>query len=148
MDQPRYRADIEGLRAIAVLSVLFFHIDIMAFSGGYVGVDIFFVISGFLITRLIRDEVLRTNTFSFFNFYLRRARRLLPTLFFTLILSFAAAFILFPASLMEQFGKSLVFSSIGMGNFHFWRESGYFDIAVVYKPLLQLRNSSTWCGLY
>ena len=71
----RYRTDIDGLRAIAVVSVLLFHVGFDSFGGGYVGVDVFFVISGFLITRLIRNEVLRTSGFSFSRFYVRRARR-------------------------------------------------------------------------
>ena len=75
VEPSRYRADIDGLRAIAVLSVIFFHLDFEVFSGGFVGVDVFFVISGFLITRLIRDELIE-GTFTFSNFYVRRARRL------------------------------------------------------------------------
>jgi peptidoglycan/LPS O-acetylase OafA/YrhL len=142
MDHARYRADIDGLRAIAVLSVLLFHVDVPAFSGGYVGVDVFFVISGFLITRLIRDEVLKTGTFSFANFYLRRARRLLPSFFFTLSLSFVTAFFLFPRQLLAQFSRSLFYSVISLANFLFWSESGYFDAAATYKPLLHIWSLS------
>ncbi|MBI5354171.1 MAG: acyltransferase [Chloroflexi bacterium] len=142
MEHTRYRADIDGLRAIAVLSVLLFHVDVTAFSGGYVGVDVFFVISGFLITRLIRDEVLKTGKFSFANFYLRRARRLLPGFFFALALCFVAAFFLFPPPQMESFSKSLSYSIISLANFHFWGQSGYFDTASIYKPLLHIWSLS------
>lgn len=99
-----YRADIDGLRAVAVISVLLFHLEFEAFSGGYVGVDVFFVISGFLITRLILDEVQSTNSFSFSNFYVRRGRRLFPGLFFTLCVSFVFAYILFATQHLMRFG--------------------------------------------
>ena len=142
MEQTHYRADIDGLRGIAVLSVLLYHLDVTAIGGGYVGVDIFFVISGFLITRLIRAEVLNSSRFSFANFYLRRARRLLPAFFFTLTLCFGVAFFLFPPPLMEQFSGSLVHSVISLANFHFWGQSGYFDSAALYKPLLHIWSLS------
>lgn len=82
-----YRADIDGLRAIAVLSVLLFHLDIEIFSGGFTGVDIFFVISGYLITHLIKRQI-ETNQFSLKTFYLKRINRLFPALLFTLIVCF------------------------------------------------------------
>ena len=107
VSQARYRADIDGLRAVAVLSVLLFHLGVAPFSGGYVGVDVFFVISGFLITRLIRDEVI-AGTFRFGNFYLRRARRLFPALFVTLVGSFVAAYVLLSPALLERFGGALL----------------------------------------
>ena len=91
----KYRPDIQGLRAIAILSVLFYHIGLATFPGGYVGVDIFFVISGFLITRLIVDEITATKHFCFGKFYLRRARRLFPALFATLFGSSIIATLLF-----------------------------------------------------
>ena len=78
-----YRPDIDGLRALAVLCVIFYHVGFESFSGGYVGVDVFFVISGYLITNLIVNEVRKTKSFNFANFYVRRARRLFPALFIT-----------------------------------------------------------------
>ena len=84
MPGERYRSDIDGLRALAVLAVILCHAEFSWASGGYVGVDVFFVISGFLITRLIRREV-EESRFSFSNFYLRRVRRLIPALCFTLM---------------------------------------------------------------
>lgn len=142
MQQTKYRAEIDGLRALAVLSVLFFHLGAPSFRGGYVGVDVFFVISGFLITRLIRDEVLETGRLSFIHFYLRRARRLLPAFLFTLTLTFITALLLFPPPQMEAFGESLVYSTFSLANVHFWNQSGYFDTASVYKPLLHIWSLS------
>jgi peptidoglycan/LPS O-acetylase OafA/YrhL len=132
----RYRADIDGLRGIAVVSVLLFHLGSGSFSGGYVGVDVFFVISGFLITRLIRDEVQKTGTFSFSNFYMRRVRRLLPSLLFTLALSLVVAIVLFSPQYLQRFGGALISSVMSFSNFYFWMGSGYFDTASEFKPLL------------
>jgi len=131
-----YRQDIDGLRAIAVLAVLIFHLDVPGFAGGFVGVDIFFVISGYLITRIIRDEIVQTGTISFRRFYLRRSRRLLPAMFTVLLASaVVAAFILPPAALMS-FAGSLAASVVSASNFWFWSEAGYFDTSAHLKPLL------------
>jgi peptidoglycan/LPS O-acetylase OafA/YrhL len=130
-----YRPDIDGLRAVAVLSVLLYHVGFTSFSGGFVGVDVFFVISGFLITRLIVGEVAR-GTFSFANFYARRARRIFPALFFTLLACFCAAFVLFPPEHMRSFAGSLVYAVLSLSNVWLYRESGYFDADAIFKPLL------------
>lgn len=135
MNKANYRADIDGLRAIAVLSVLLFHFGVDAFSGGFVGVDVFFVISGFLITRLIKNE-LEDDRFSLSNFYLRRARRLFPALFVTLVVCFAFAYQLFSAQHFERFGGSLFHAILSISNIYFWSEQGYFDTEAVFKPLL------------
>ncbi|MBI5674905.1 MAG: acyltransferase [Nitrospirae bacterium] len=132
----KYRPDIDGLRSVAVLAVLLFHAGFKHFSGGYVGVDVFFVISGYLITRIIHDEVLETNSFSFSNFYVRRARRLFPALFFTLVLSGIFACLLFSPKYLEMFSGSLVCTIASVSNIFFWRESGYFDADASFKPLL------------
>src|SRR5690349_9935142 len=100
-----YRADIDGLRAVAVLGVLLFHFSIGPFPGGFTGVDIFFVISGYLITKLIVEDVER-GKFSFKRFYVRRIRRLFPALVFTLICSLVAAAFIFPPEQMSRFGSS------------------------------------------
>ena len=141
VSQARYRADIDGLRAVAVLSVLLFHLGVAPFSGGYVGVDVFFVISGFLITRLIRDEVI-AGTFRFGNFYLRRARRLFPALFVTLVGSFVAAYVLLSPALLERFGGALLHAILSLSNVYFWAEGGYFDVEAHYKPLLHMWSLS------
>lgn len=136
-----YRPDIDGLRAIAVLSVLFFHFDVSGFEGGFVGVDVFFVISGFLITRLIRDNV-ALGTFSFGTFYVRRARRLFPAMFFTLIVTFLVASLLFSPQHLERLGGSTLYALLSISNFYFWGESGYFDANAVVKPLLHFWSLS------
>lgn len=131
----KYRSDIDGLRAVAVLPVLIFHAELNMFQGGYLGVDVFFVISGFLITTIIIEEISR-NSFSFSNFYERRVRRLLPALvFMTLVTSFVAYQIMIYQDL-EDFGNSLLAMSFFSSNIYFWLESGYFERAANLKPLL------------
>jgi peptidoglycan/LPS O-acetylase OafA/YrhL len=132
---PRYRPDIDGLRAIAVLAVVFFHLGFPGFRGGYVGVDIFFVVSGFLITRLIRDQIAEGG-FTFSGFYLRRARRLFAALAFTLTGSFVAAYFLFSPKHFQELGGSVLYVLLSISNFYFWSQSGYFDTEAVFKPLL------------
>lgn len=136
-----YRPDIDGLRALAVLSVIFYHTGFTAFKGGFVGVDVFFVISGYLITRNIASEV-QKDTFSFANFYMRRARRLFPALFFTAAVSLAiGAALMIPYHLVD-FAKSLVFSIIPASNIYFWKTAGYFSSEAILKPLLHMWSLS------
>ncbi|MEY2936597.1 MAG: hypothetical protein RL033_7346 [Pseudomonadota bacterium] len=131
----RYRADIDGLRAIAVLPVLLFHAHLGGVRGGFVGVDVFFVISGYLISSLIVNELDRGD-FSILRFYERRCRRILPALFAVfLVTSALASLVLMPPDL-ASFGRSLL-SSVGfVSNVYFWKVSGYFDGAADFKPLL------------
>jgi peptidoglycan/LPS O-acetylase OafA/YrhL len=136
MSSLSYRPEIDGLRAIAVLSVIFFHFGVDWISGGFVGVDIFFVISGFLITKLIKTEYEKGGSFSFSSFYARRARRLLPAYFAMLIASFLIGFLCFSPAHFERFSGALFYSLFSLSNFYFWQESGYFDLDSVYKPLL------------
>ena len=135
MRRTDYRPDIDGLRAIAVLSVIFFHFELGPFTGGFVGVDVFFVISGFLITRLIVSD-LEAGHFSFRNFYIRRARRILPALFFTLLTTFVAGTLLLDPAKLERLGLSTVSAALSVSNFYFWYNVGYFDISADLKPLL------------
>ena len=135
-DSVRYRADIDGLRAIAVLSVLCSHLDVSSLRGGFVGVDIFFVISGFLITRLIVDEVDETGTFRFGRFYVRRVRRLFPALFTTCLLSLAAGLVLFSPEDLERLARSVVYAALSASNVLFWTDADYFDVVATTKPLL------------
>lgn len=130
-----YRREIDGLRAIAVLAVILFHADLEPFSGGFVGVDIFFVISGYLITSIIKSE-LESGEFSIVKFYERRARRILPALFFMLVccLPFAIAWLL-PEDLIS-FGKSLLSVSTFSSNFYFLNSTDYFSPAAEEQPLL------------
>ena len=130
-----YRREIDGLRAVAVIPVILFHAGVDSFSGGFVGVDIFFVISGYLITSIILAEK-EKKTFSIINFYDRRARRILPALFFTMIVCVPFAwFLLMPRELMD-FSESLISVSFFSSNIYFYSESGYFDTANDLKPLL------------
>jgi len=131
-----YRRDIDGLRCIAVISVLLFHLDLPWITGGFVGVDVFFVISGFLITRLIRQEILETATFSFSQFYLRRARRLLPAFFTVLFATIIGSIFILPPDSIARLGKAAASASLSISNIFFWIESGYFDTQAQLKPLL------------
>jgi peptidoglycan/LPS O-acetylase OafA/YrhL len=132
---PTHRADIDGLRAVAVLPVVFYHFQIAPFSGGFVGVDIFFVISGYLITSLIHGETLN-GAFSLARFYERRIRRILPALFLMMLATTAlAGSVLFPQDLMN-FARSLVATALFGSNFYFWSTVDYFDIVAERKPLL------------
>lgn len=131
-----YLRHIDGIRAIAVISVFLFHLNVPYFSGGFVGVDIFFVISGFLITRLIVQELKESGGFSFSNFYLRRLRRLGPAMLVTVFASFVAAYFQFAPADLRQFGGSVVASLLSVSNIFFWYESGYFDTESALKPLL------------
>lgn len=130
-----YRREIDGLRALAVLPVILFHAGIEVFSGGFVGVDVFFVISGYLITTIIVSELER-GTFSVVNFYERRARRILPALFLVMLVCIPFAGVVLLPSERKDFAESLVAVSLFASNVLFWRESGYFDTAAELKPLL------------
>ncbi len=133
--QRKYSPEVDGLRAWAVLGVLLYHFDFKAFSGGFTGVDIFFVISGFLITRNIMADIGK-GSFSFTRFYSRRIKRLFPALYATLFLTLLFAYLLFTPEHLLRLGKSLLYSILSVSNFFFWKEAGYFDTAVDFKPLL------------
>jgi peptidoglycan/LPS O-acetylase OafA/YrhL len=130
-----YRADIDGLRAVAVLLVVACHTGIYKCHGGFIGVDVFFVISGYLISSVILSEI-ASSQFSLFSFYERRIRRIVPALVVMLLAtSFLAYRYLLPVE-MEDFAKSLVASIFSQSNFYFWSQSGYFDAPAALKPLL------------
>jgi peptidoglycan/LPS O-acetylase OafA/YrhL len=130
-----YREDIDWLRAIAVLAVVAFHFEAPAVYGGFVGVDIFFVISGFLITGIIQSEV-KADSFSFARFYERRVRRLLPALYAMVVLTAIPAFHYLLTSERAEFFRSVAAVVSFTSNFFFWFQTGYFDHAAVEKPLL------------
>ena len=119
----KYRAEIDGLRAIAVIPVILFHAGFEYFKGGYIGVDVFFVISGYLITTIIIAEK-ENGVFSLINFYERRARRILPALFFVMFISLFFSWFYLPPTDMESFSKSMIAVSSFTSNIFFWRESG------------------------
>jgi peptidoglycan/LPS O-acetylase OafA/YrhL len=120
----QYRADIDGLRGIAVLAVILSHFE-LGTTGGYTGVDIFFVLSGFLITGIILKEH-ETKSFSFFNFSIRRVRRIAPALCVMSAVSLALATWVLDPDRYAKFGRSLAFSSLGASNIFFWRSADYF----------------------
>jgi len=132
-----HRSDIDALRALAVLAVIGFHFFPSVFPHGFLGVDLFFVISGYLITKLLQDQF-STNTFSYLLFYLKRIRRIFPALLVTLcITSIAAAFVL-TAPDLERYAKSQLATLSFVANIYFWRTGGYFSTTDELKPLLHM----------
>lgn len=137
LTHPKYRADIDGLRAIAVLSVIGFHAFPFWVHGGFIGVDIFFVISGFLISTIIFDSLER-NSFSFIEFYIRRIKRIFTALLLVLTASFVFGWFVLVPDEYEQLGKHIAGGAGFVSNFILWNESGYFDNSAATKPLLHL----------
>lgn len=131
----KYRREIDGLRAVAVLPVILFHAGISAFGGGFVGVDVFFVISGFLITTIIVSEF-EKGSFSVARFYERRLRRIIPALFVVLAVCVPAAYILMSPSELKDFSQSLVSVPLFGSNVFFWLKSDYFGPNAELFPLL------------
>ena len=121
-----YRSDIDGLRAISILGVVFFHFKFNFFSGGYLGVDVFIVISGYLITSFIFNR-LKIKKFNLKEFIIRRAKRLLPTFLVVLFICFVLAYLIFPPSELIKFSKSVISATFLSSNFFFWLYSGYWD---------------------
>ena len=131
----KYRPDVDGLRAVAIISVLLFHGGVSVLSGGYVGVDVFFVISGFVITTKLLEEI-DEGKFSVANFYTRRIRRILPALVAVILASSVAALVLFLPDAMDDFSQSVIATATFMSNMFFWKNSGYFDPDALNRPLL------------
>jgi peptidoglycan/LPS O-acetylase OafA/YrhL len=137
LSHPKYRADIDGLRALAVLSVVVFHAFPSWLQGGFIGVDIFFVISGYLISTIIFQN-LNQNTFSFKEFYARRIRRIFPALILVLSASYIFGWFALFADEYKQLGKHMAAGAGFIANFIFWFEVSYFDNSADTKPLLHL----------
>jgi peptidoglycan/LPS O-acetylase OafA/YrhL len=131
----KYRAEIDGLRALAVVPVVLFHAGFKLFSGGFVGVDVFFVISGYLITTILIEDI-ENKQFSIVRFYERRARRILPALFLVMLVCIPFAWMWLLPSQMKDFSRSLVAVSLFASNIFFWQNSGYFEASAEEKPLL------------
>jgi peptidoglycan/LPS O-acetylase OafA/YrhL len=134
----RYRPDVDGLRAVAVLAVIFYHLGFRSFRSGLVGVDVFYVISGYLITSLLVKD-LEAGRFSIISFYERRMRRIFPALFTVLFVCTLAASVLFDPPELAKFGKELLATTFFASNFYFWHSAqplGYFDTGVISVPLL------------
>jgi len=130
-----YRGDIDGLRAIAVLAVVLFHAGVPGFTGGFVGVDVFFVISGFLISSILIDDA-RQGRFSLLTFYGRRVRRIFPALFLVLIVTTLAALVLLAPTALASYGKGLAGTGLFASNWVFFLQSGYFADNAHQQPLL------------
>ncbi len=135
MTTPTYRADIDGLRAVAVLAVLFFHSGFGLVSGGYVGVDVFFVISGYLITTIIVREI-SAGQFSIANFYERRMRRILPAVVVTVAGSLLIGYFLLESQDFQNLARSSIANNLFLSNIYFYWQTGYFDTSAELKPLL------------
>jgi len=131
----KYRKDIDGLRALAVVPVIFFHAGYKSFQSGYFGVDIFFVISGFLITSILIKENMM-GAFSIINFYERRARRILPALIFVALVSSIFAWMWMLPNEMGKYAKALMATTVFASNIYFWRDVGYFEFGSDWNPLL------------
>jgi peptidoglycan/LPS O-acetylase OafA/YrhL len=134
---PKYRPDIDGLRAVAVLAVVAFHAFPSWAKGGFIGVDVFFVISGYLISIIIFENLER-GTFSFTEFYARRIRRIFPALLLVLIVCLTIGWFTLLADEYKQLGKHTVAGAGFISNFILWNEAGYFDNSAETKPLLHL----------
>lgn len=135
MVEKNYFPTIDGVRTLAVGIVVIFHAMPSSMSGGFIGVDIFFVISGFLITRNIVSEI-DAGDWSFSRFYLRRIARLFPALFATVLFTLIAAWWYLDPEALERLGRTAIFTVLSASNIFFWTEAGYFDAAAITKPLL------------
>lgn len=133
----KYRADIDGLRAVAVTSVVLHHAFPDAFPGGFIGVDIFFVISGYLISSILLDDI-GSGKFSFLDFYKRRILRIFPALLLVLAVVMIAGYLMLFSYEFRQLSKHVFAGSVFLSNIAFWREVGYFDGSAITKPLLHL----------
>ena len=136
MNAAAYRPEIDGLRAIAVLSVVLYHFGMPGIPGGFVGVDIFFVISGFLIGGILWADLRETGRIRLARFYLRRLRRLAPAYFAMAAATLLMGWLILLPFEFREFGKSLIAATVYLSNIHFYREAGYFDGVSEEKPLL------------
>src|SRR3984893_8246561 len=137
VQQLAYRPDIDGLRAIAVLAVIGFHAFPTWIRGGFVGVDVFFVISGYLISTILLTGMER-GSFRFSQFYIRRIRRIFPALVVVLLACMVAGWLVLFSSEYKALGKHVAGSAAFVSNFVLWNEAGYFDKAAATKPLLHI----------
>ena len=142
-----FRKDINGLRAIAVIAVVFFHFDVFFFPGGFAGVDVFFVISGYLMTKIIISSI-DSNNFSLINFYTSRSNRIIPPLVFLCLILFVFGIIFIPQDEFLSLIKHIISSVTFVSNMVFWMESGYFDVASKEKWLLHTWSLSVEWQFY
>lgn len=130
-----YRSDIDGLRGFSILFVGGYHFFPQFFPGGYIGVDVFFVISGFLITSILFRE-LEQGVFSFRKFYIRRMRRLFPSLIFVLLACLSYGFLVLLPGEMKSLAKNTVWACTSTANFYLYKSINYFDPHITNKPLM------------
>lgn len=136
MTKKNYRSDIDGLRALAIILVILFHANFTSLSGGYIGVDVFFIISGYLITRSV-DKEMMANTFSFKTFYLKRIRRIIPVLTFLILMVTIPAYIFLFALDLENFSRTVIHTALSTNNFYLWSNGkSYFVENTELLPLL------------
>ncbi len=133
----QYRPEVDGLRTVAVMSVVIFHVWPHALPGGYLGVDVFFVISGYLITKIIYEQ-LNEGRFSLSNFYIRRIRRILPAQLLVVLLTILAFMFLLSPTELSNLGHSSIYAVLSLANVYFWLESGYFGALSENSPLLHM----------
>lgn len=141
-----YYQEIDSIRAIAILLVVFFHYEVFNFTGGFLGVDVFFVLSGFLITKILAETEKKGYWLIFF--FNKRLRRILPALYLIIIISTIFAFNQFTPFHLERLPNSIIASTFGVSNLFFWQESGYFDYSKLSKPLLHTWSLSVELQLY
>ena len=146
-DNPARRRELDGLRAVAVVPVMLFHFHAGLFPGGYVGVDIFFVISGYLVTALILSDMQR-NIYTPGRFLMRRVRRVLPAFAAMLLVTTLAALVLLPPRSLEAFGRALVATAGQSANIQFARETGYFAVESTMRPLIHVWSLSVEAQFY
>lgn len=143
----KYRADIDFLRMISILLVCSFHYQLFGITGGYIGVDIFFVISGYLMTEIINREVI-SQRFSVIDFLIRRIRRLYPSLLFVILLTYVIGWSIFSPHEFKHLSEASIFSILGFSNIYYWLVSGYFDTTSLEKPLLHTWSLSVEFQFY
>ena len=135
IERIKFRNDVNGLRAVAVLSVLIYHAELKIFTAGYLGVDIFFVLSGYLITNIIISD-LNSNKFSFKSFYIRRIKRILPALFSVLIFTSVSSYLFLTPKMLLEYVKSLIPSTFFYSNIYFSNLDFYNSEPARYMPLI------------
>lgn len=143
----KYNPALDSLRALSVILVIFFHFDLFNLTGGFIGVDIFFVISGYLITYIICHS-LDKKKFTICDFYIRRARRILPALYITILFSLSIGFFIFGIEHFDRLKTSSLYSILGISNFFFASEYSYFDFNKIFKPLLHTWSLSVEIQFY
>ncbi|ACT59079.1 acyltransferase family protein [Hirschia baltica] len=135
LEKPGYEPSLDGLRAIAVMAVLLYHLGATGLHGGFIGVDVFYIISGFLITRILLSQFEQAK-FDYTEFLVRRCRRLLPALFLTIVLTLIGAFLVMSPKHFSETAESAVYSSVSLANWYFWIDSSYFSAGKHVRPLL------------